>query len=123
MNTGKLVADELLVQKDKPVLKAIECILSFGVTARALAKQINCNEVTLCNWRSGQLNISEKWEERIFELLGECVASKSQTVKILKSKGVWNAQMRSMVNQRFAHATKLYAARPQRLRDDSQNAA
>ena len=103
--------------QDHHAWKALMAILAFGVGSAALAKHLGCTPQTMSSWKACRHPISEEWVPKIYALIAECVASKEQTIAILKSKGAWNAPMRRVTNAKFAKLKKVYDARPQQYRD------
>ena len=119
MNASQIVVDEMLKRQDQPApaYKALMAITDFGVSGRALAQHLGCSVQSICYWKNGKHPIGEQWEPQLWALLGECVASKEQTIAILKSKGAWDREMRAAVNRKFARAAKVYDARLQQYQD------
>ena len=120
MNATELVATQMqreakCTHQPAAVLRVL---LGFGIGESRLADQLGVTVSMVSLWKRGERPIAEHWQAELYGLLREFIASKQQTISLLKRQGAWDRQMRQIVNTRFREAQKVYDARPTRFKEE-----
>lgn len=108
-----------LVRRPHEPNKLVSALLAFGITETQLGQQLGCTQQLCGLWARGERTVTEQWKPGLYRLLGEVVASRQQTIELIKQQGKWDAGMRRLVNARFREAEKMYRQRPSQYREDS----
>lgn len=116
----EMVAAKLTAARDQShgPRRVLSVLLSFGIGESALAAQLGVSPPMITNWKQGNRSVSAEREAELYGLLGEFIASKQQTIELIKKQGRWDRTMSRLLRQRFREAEKVYAGRPERLRDE-----
>ena len=121
MNAATITAKTLIQQRteDHGSCKVLMCLLSFGITESQLARQLGFSVSLITQWRQGLRPISEQRLGELYELLGEFISARAETIRLLKEQNAWDSEARRILRRNFNAAEKIYRQRPQQYRKDA----
>ena len=114
---AKQIANALGAHQSQHALMVLEAVMDFSIPSKNIAALLNITPTTISSWRSGRHTISEQHQLAIYRLVQQVIDSKSETIKILREAGKWDATTKRIFLIRYNHLTKLYESRPERFRE------